>query len=86
MNTTRSPGNGVATGKKIAVGKRIVIDKTVPHERTRIIAFCDHCGTVLPLWKMKCSNCHKAALTWLHVAALAVVVILALLLVIKFIM
>jgi len=33
---------------------------------TRIIWSCHRCGTVLPLWKMKCSNCHRAAFSWLH--------------------
>jgi hypothetical protein len=75
IKTQPGPGAG------IAVGKRIVIDKK---RVTKIIAFCDHCGTVLPLWKMKCSNCHKAALTWLHVVVLAAFAILALLLLIKF--
>jgi hypothetical protein len=68
-------------GAVIAVGKSIVIDKK---RVTKIIASCDHCGTVLALWKMKCSNCHKPALTWLHVLVLAVFAILALLLLIKF--
>jgi hypothetical protein len=33
---------------------------------TKIIWSCSNCGTVLPLWQMKCSNCHRLALSWLH--------------------
>jgi hypothetical protein len=86
IKTAGRPGAGIAVGKSIAVGKRIVIDKPVPRERTKIIASCDHCGTVLPLWKMKCSNCHKAALTWLHLVALVAVALIAVAVVVKFIM
>ena len=35
--------------------------------RTKIIWSCSECGTVLPLWQVKCTNCHKLALSWLHV-------------------
>src|ERR1043165_7833327 len=33
---------------------------------SKIIWSCSHCGTVLPLWMMKCSNCKRLALSWLH--------------------
>jgi hypothetical protein len=32
----------------------------------KIIWSCSHCGTVLPLWRIKCTNCHRLALSWLH--------------------
>ncbi len=51
---------------------------------TRIIWSCHNCGTVLPLWKMKCSNCHKLALSWFHVVVVAGVALPALLLTLKF--
>ena len=35
--------------------------------RTRIIWSCSECGTVLPLWQIKCTNCRKLVLSWLHV-------------------
>ena len=34
---------------------------------TKIIWSCSNCGTVLPLWQTKCSNCHRLAVSWLHV-------------------
>ena len=33
----------------------------------KIIWSCSDCGTVLPLWQVKCTNCHRLALSWLHV-------------------
>jgi len=33
----------------------------------KIIWSCSDCGTVLPLWQIKCTNCHRLALSWLHV-------------------
>lgn len=50
---------------------------------TKIIWSCHNCGTVLPLWKMKCSNCHQAAVSWLHLLAGAIIVLPALLLIVK---
>ena len=32
----------------------------------KVIWSCSYCGTVLPLWQVKCSNCHRLALSWLH--------------------
>ena len=49
----------------------------------KIIWSCQACGTVLPLWKVKCSNGHKPALSWLHLVAGAAVVLPALLLLFK---
>ena len=51
----------------------------------KIIWSCPNCGTVLPVWKMKCSNCHKAALSWLHVAMGVVVALPAVFLLLKLI-
>jgi len=33
----------------------------------KIIWSCSNCGTVLPLWKIKCSNCRRRELSWFHV-------------------
>ena len=49
----------------------------------KIIWSCHNCGTVLPLWKMKCPNCHKLALSWLHVVVVAVVALPAIFLVLR---
>jgi RNA polymerase subunit RPABC4/transcription elongation factor Spt4 len=50
---------------------------------SKIIWSCHNCGTVLPLWKMKCPNCQKTALSWLHLVACAAVVLPALFLLFK---
>ena len=52
---------------------------------TKLIWSCQSCGQVLPLWKMKCSNCHKAALSWLHLVMGIAVVLPAVFLLLKFI-
>jgi predicted ATP-dependent serine protease len=49
----------------------------------KIIWSCGHCGTVLPLWKIKCPNCQKSAMSWLHVIAGAAVIVPVVFLVIK---
>lgn len=49
----------------------------------KIIWSCHNCGTVLPLWKIKCSNCHKLVLSWLHVVVVVVVALPALFLVLR---
>ena len=33
----------------------------------KIIWSCSNCGTVLALWKIKCSNCRRHELSWFHV-------------------
>jgi len=33
----------------------------------KIIWSCSNCGTVLPLWKIKCSNCRRRELSWFHI-------------------
>ena len=50
---------------------------------TKIIWSCQECGQVLPLWQLKCSNCHKAAVSWLHLVAGAAVILPALFLLFK---
>ena len=50
----------------------------------KIIWPCSHCGTVLALWMMKCFNCHRLALSWLHLIAVAVIGRPVLLLLIRF--
>ena len=49
----------------------------------KIIWSCSHCGTVLPLWRMKCSNCRRLALSWLHVIVVALIGVPALLILMK---
>jgi predicted ATP-dependent serine protease len=49
----------------------------------KFIWSCLECGTILPLWKMKCSNCKKAAVSWLHIVAGAVIGLPALFLLLK---
>lgn len=46
---------------------------------------CQNCGTILQLWKMKCPNCSKSAVSWLHLLVIAVMVLPALFLVVKMI-
>jgi translation initiation factor IF-1 len=42
----------------------------------KIIWSCSHCGTILPLWQVKCSNCQRLALSWLHlIVGLAVALV-----------
>jgi len=48
-----------------------------------MISSCDHCGRILPLWKIRCSNCKKSAMNWLQVLAIAVIVLPALFLLAK---
>lgn len=31
---------------------------------------CSYCGTILRLWKVKCPNCKKNGISWLHVAVI----------------
>src|SRR5437762_5402437 len=32
----------------------------------KVIWSCSHCGTVLPLWQVRCTNCRRLAVSWLH--------------------
>jgi len=47
-----------------------------PKPRARIIWSCSDCGTVLPLWQIKCTNCHRLTLSWLHFVVLVIAVML----------
>lgn len=46
--------------------------------RTRIIWSCSECGQVLPIWQFKCTNCHRLALSWLHLIAFGAVALIIL--------
>jgi len=46
---------------------------------------CQNCGTILQLWKFKCPNCSKSAVSWLQLVIIAAVVLPALFLVVKMI-
>jgi Zn finger protein HypA/HybF involved in hydrogenase expression len=50
----------------------------------KMIWYCHHCGTVLQLWKIKCPNCHRSALSVLQVAVVAMVAVPALFLLLHF--
>ena len=54
-----------------------------PKSRTRIIWSCSDCGTVLPLWQVKCTNCGRLALSWLHLTVAILVIAPALFLLMK---
>jgi uncharacterized OB-fold protein len=38
-----------------------------------MISSCDHCGRILPFWKVRCSNCKKSAMNWLQVVVIGAV-------------
>ena len=46
-----------------------------PKSRTRIIWSCSECGTVLRLWQVKCTNCHRLALSWLHLIVAVLILV-----------
>ena len=48
-----------------------------------IIWSCSNCGTVLPLWQVKCTNCRRLALSWLHLIAGVLVSLSAMFLILK---
>lgn len=50
----------------------------------KIIWSCQDCGTVMAVWKMKCPNCQRGALSWLHLIVGVAVALPALLLMLKF--
>ena len=50
----------------------------------KFIWSCHDCGTVMPLWKVKCPNCKGMALSWLHLIVGVAVTLPALLLILKF--
>lgn len=49
-----------------------------------MISSCDHCGRILPLWRISCPDCKKSAMNWLQILAIAVVALPALFLLAKF--
>jgi RNA polymerase subunit RPABC4/transcription elongation factor Spt4 len=51
---------------------------------TKIIWSCPNCGTVLPVWKMKCSNCHRPAVSWLHLIVVVAVALPAFFVLLRF--
>ena len=54
-----------------------------PKPPTRIIWSCSECGQVLPLWQFKCTNCHRLALSWLHLMAFGIALLVMLVLLFK---
>jgi hypothetical protein len=54
-----------------------------PKSRTRIIWSCSECGTVLPLWQVKCTNCHRLALSWLHLIVGVLILVPAVFILVK---
>jgi hypothetical protein len=50
----------------------------------KIIWSCSNCGTVLPLWQIKCTNCHRLALSWLHLILASGTALSAVVLLLKF--
>ena len=49
-----------------------------------MISSCDNCGRILAFWRLRCHNCKKSALNWLQVLAMAILVLPALFLLVKF--
>lgn len=49
-----------------------------------MISSCDHCGRILPLWRIHCPNCKKSAMNWLQILAIAVLIVPALFVLAKF--
>ena len=37
-----------------------------------MISYCQHCGTVLRMWQIKCTNCRESAMNWLHLIVIMV--------------
>jgi RNA polymerase subunit RPABC4/transcription elongation factor Spt4 len=46
---------------------------------------CEHCGTILRLWKVRCPNCRKTAMSWLQLAVIVGLAVPALFLLLKLI-
>ena len=49
-----------------------------------MISSCDHCGRILPLWRIRCSDCRKSALNWLQLLAVVVLAVPAIFFLAKF--
>ena len=54
-----------------------------PKSRTMIIWSCSECGTVLPLWQVTCTNCHRLALSWLHLIVAVLILVPAVFILVK---
>ena len=54
-----------------------------PKARTKIIWSCSECGMVLPIWQIKCTNCHRLAISWLHVIVFGAALLFVLFLVFR---
>ena len=48
-----------------------------------MIWYCHDCGTVLRVWTIKCTNCRRAAVNWLHVVVFAALALTAIFLVLR---
>lgn len=49
----------------------------------RVISYCQNCGRVLPLWRIRCFYCRGSALNWLHLIVAAALILPTIFLVIK---
>ena len=49
-----------------------------------MISYCGHCGTILRLWKIKCTNCRESAMNWLHLLVITVFAAAAVIYLLKF--
>jgi predicted ATP-dependent serine protease len=49
----------------------------------KMIWYCHQCGTVLPLWQVRCPNCHHMAMSVLQVAVIIIVGVPAVFLLLK---
>ena len=49
-----------------------------------MISSCDQCGRILALWRFRCPDCKKSALNWLQLLAVAVLVVPAFVIVVRF--
>jgi len=52
---------------------------------SKVIWSCDRCGTLLAVWRIKCTNCHSAALSWLHLIVVIALLAPAMFLLLKLI-
>lgn len=48
-----------------------------------MISYCQHCGTILRLWKIKCTNCRQSVMNWLHLLVITVVAVTAIIYLLK---
>jgi uncharacterized OB-fold protein len=50
-----------------------------------MISSCDHCGRILALWRLRCSDCKQSAVNWLQLLAMAILALPVLFILVKFI-